>query len=225
MHSGKRRLARDQEREARDQVEAAIVHDLPSQLGPSPTPRTGLQPRQLRPHPHPRARGRAVVPDHAAGEGRQARREGDRTRALRNLPDGGGGGTARAVRPHLGADRKATSARPSPMLTRGVTAGQPGVELRPECVLGVPQSGRTALGGVPDPPWRASRRQNTLACEVTRAVSKTRDGDGPRPSGECPFKPRPRSLRVAAWPKHLEDGSNNDDTQGRSSYTACTLSA
>jgi hypothetical protein len=38
------------------------------------------------------------------------------------------------------------------MLTIGRSnRGQPGVALRPVCILGVPQSGRTALGDVPDP--------------------------------------------------------------------------
>src|SRR4029077_14996528 len=85
--------------------------------------------------------------DQLAREGGEDRREGDLARPLPRLPDGGGGGAARAGRPHLGADRKATSARPSPMLTlEGCNGRRPEVELRPECVLGVPQSGRTALG-------------------------------------------------------------------------------
>src|SRR5262249_52452131 len=36
-----------------DQVDAAVVHDLPGQRGPSPTPRARLQPRQLPAHPGP----------------------------------------------------------------------------------------------------------------------------------------------------------------------------
>jgi DDE family transposase len=123
--------------QARGQVDAAVVHDLPGQRGAPPTPRAGLQPGQLPPHARTAGRGRAVVADEPAGKGGEDRREGDRPRPLRDLPDGGGGGAARAVRPHLGADRKATSARPSPMLTlEGCNARQPGVELRPECVLG-----------------------------------------------------------------------------------------
>jgi Transposase DDE domain group 1 len=97
-------------------------------------------------------RGRTVVADHATGEGREDRRESDRPRPIRDLPDGGGGGVARAVRPHLGADREAAAARPGPMLTlEGCNGRQQGVERRPACVLGVPQSGRTARGDVPDP--------------------------------------------------------------------------
>jgi hypothetical protein len=66
--------------------------------------------------------------------------KGDRPRPLRDLPDGGGGGAERAVRPHLGADREAAAARPGPMLTlEGCNGRRPEVELRPECVLGVPQ--------------------------------------------------------------------------------------
>src|SRR5262245_18890014 len=72
-----------------------------------------------------------------------------------------------------------------------------GVELRPQCVLGVPPSGRMANTG---PPWRGSRpslpRQEggkSLHFEATRAVSRLRDGDGLRPSGKCRF---PRTFRV-----------------------------
>jgi hypothetical protein len=37
----------------------------------------------------------------------------------------------------------------------------------------------------PGPPWRASRRQNTLACEAATALCKPRDGDGHCPSRKC----------------------------------------
>jgi len=43
----------DQGGEECDQVDAAVVHDLPGQRGPSPTPRARLQPRQLPAHPGP----------------------------------------------------------------------------------------------------------------------------------------------------------------------------
>src|SRR5262249_51279182 len=165
--------------QARGQVDAAVVHDLPGQRGAPPTPRAGLQPGQLPPHARTAGRGRAAVADEPAGKGDEDRREGDRPRPLRDLPDGGGGGAARAVRPHLGADRKASSARPSPMLTlEGRNGRQPGVELRPECVLGC-RSQAERRSEVSRTPWRASRRQNTLACDVARAVSKPRDGGGP----------------------------------------------
>jgi hypothetical protein len=41
---------------------------------------------------------------------------------------------------------------------------------------------------VPIPTWHASRRQNILACDVARAVSKPRDGDGPHPSAKWRLK-------------------------------------
>src|SRR5262249_28986916 len=173
--------------QARGQVDAAVVHDLPGQRGAPPTPRAGLQPGQLPPHARTAGRGRAAVADEPAGKGDEDRREGDRPRPLRDLPDGGGGGAARAVRPHLGADRKASSARPSPMLTlEGCNGRQPGVELRPECVLGC-RSQAERRSEVSRTPWQASRRPNTLACDVARAVSKPRNGDGPHPSGKCRF--------------------------------------
>src|SRR5262249_36567242 len=129
-----------------------------------------------------------VVADQPAGEGGEDRGEGGFTRPLPGLPDGGGGGAARAVRPHLGADRKASSARPSPMPTlEGCNGRQPGVELRSECVLGC-RSQAERRSEVSRTPWQASRHQNTLACYVARAVSKPGDGDGPHPSGKCRFK-------------------------------------
>src|SRR5262245_8771281 len=84
----------DQGREARGQVDAAVVHDLPRERRLSPAARAGLQPRQLPPHPGAAGRDRAVVPDHAAGEGRQDRGEGDLARSLPRFPDGRGGGAA-----------------------------------------------------------------------------------------------------------------------------------
>jgi len=72
------------------------------------------------------------------------------------------------------------------MLTlEGCSGGPPGVELRPECVLGVPPSGRKPPGNDPDP--RASvealspppRRRKVLAFEATRAVSSPETRMGP----------------------------------------------
>jgi len=70
----------------------------PGQRGSSPASRAGLRPRQLPSHARPAGRGRAVVADEPAGEGGEDWREGDRTRPVRDLPDGGGGGAAGAVR-------------------------------------------------------------------------------------------------------------------------------
>jgi L-2,4-diaminobutyrate transaminase len=84
------------------------------------------------------------------------------------------------------------------MLTlEGCNGRRPRVELRPEYVLGVPQSGRTALGGVPAPPMAASRWQKTLACDVARAVSQSSDADGPHPSGKCRLKALSAFARIA----------------------------
>src|SRR5438094_6610034 len=75
----------------------------------------------------PAGRGRSVVADQPAGEGGEDRGQGDRPRPLRDLPDGGGGGAARAVQPHPLPDRAAAAARPGPMLTlEGDNGGPPG---------------------------------------------------------------------------------------------------
>ena len=72
------------------------------------------------------------------------------------------------------------------MLTlEGCNGGQPGVEVRPECVFAVPQSSRIALGDLPDRVAGAktvlslAQRPRTLAFEATRAVSRLRDEDAP----------------------------------------------
>src|SRR5947207_12159100 len=86
-----------------------------------------MQPRQLPAHPGATGRDRGVVADQPAGEGRQDRGEGDLAWPLPRLPDGRGGGAARAVRPPPRPDRQVTSAGPGPMLTReGATEGSRG---------------------------------------------------------------------------------------------------
>src|SRR5213080_195316 len=63
--------------------------------------------------------------------------------------------------------------------------GEPGVEMRPECVHGVLKSSRKSLGEVPEARGGRQegvlprREQKTLAFEATRAVSRLRDGAGP----------------------------------------------
>src|SRR5215472_3658914 len=47
-----------------------------------------------------------------------------------------------------------------------------------ERLIVVDDRAQRARGGVRTP-WQASRRQNTLACDVARAVSKPKDGNGP----------------------------------------------
>ena len=137
--------------------------------------------------------GRAMVADQPAGEGGEDRREGDRPRSLRDLPNGGSRRAVPAVRPHPGADRKATSARPRPMLTlEGGNARQPEVEPRPECVLRLPQSGPDGARRRPGAPWRASRscsrpprRRKNSCLRGHEGVSRHEDEGGPRPIGKC----------------------------------------
>src|SRR5262245_25334846 len=112
------RRAVDQRREARGQVDAAVVHDLPRKRRPAPTPCAGVQPRQLPPHAGLAGRDRAVVSEHAAREGGEDRREGDRARPLPRLPDGGSRRAARAVRPPPRPNRQAAAPRRGAMLTR-----------------------------------------------------------------------------------------------------------
>ena len=78
------RRAVDQGGQARGQVDAAVVHDLPRERRPAPAPRLGVQPRQLPPHPGSAGRGRAVVADEPAREGGEDRGEGDRPWPLRD---------------------------------------------------------------------------------------------------------------------------------------------
>src|SRR5262249_23382753 len=82
--------------------------------------------------------------------------------------------------------------RPGPMLTlEGGNGRRPGVELRPACVLGVPSSGRKPPGDDPDPrdgrrsPLSPTQNAETPCLRATRAVSRPRNGDGPRPSAKC----------------------------------------
>src|SRR5262245_21634393 len=66
----------DQGRQARSQVDAALVHDLPRECRPAAAPRAGVQPRQLPAHPGLAGRGRRVVADQPPREGGEDRREG-----------------------------------------------------------------------------------------------------------------------------------------------------
>jgi hypothetical protein len=65
----------DQGREARGQVDAAVVYDLPGERRSAATPRAGLQPRQLPAHARVASRSGAVVADELAREGSEDRRE------------------------------------------------------------------------------------------------------------------------------------------------------
>ena len=62
----------------------------------------------------------------------------------------------------------------------GRAGGEPGVEMRPECVHGVPKSSRKSLGEVPEAHGGRQegalprQEQKTLAFEAARAVSKLR---------------------------------------------------
>src|SRR5439155_23219356 len=170
----------DQGRQERGQVDATVVHGVPRERRPAPAPCAGLQPRQLPAHPGVAGGRGAVVTDKPTGEGGEDRCQGRGPWVLPRVPDGGGGGAPRAVRPHPGPDREAASAEPGPMLTLdGRGGGGPGVEMRPECVHGVPKSRRKSLGEVPEA--RGGRQeggpeQKALAFEATRAVSRLRDG-------------------------------------------------
>src|SRR5947208_1860508 len=107
----------DQGRQERGQVDATVVHGVPRERRPAPAPCAGLQPRQLPAHPGVAGGRGAVVTDKPTGEGGEDRCQGRRPWALPHVPDGGGGGAPRAVRPHPGPDREAASAEPGPMLT------------------------------------------------------------------------------------------------------------
>jgi hypothetical protein len=97
----------------------------------------------------------AVVAHKPAGEGGEDRGEGRRPRPLPRLPDGRGGGAPGAVPGYPPSDREAATSGAGPMLTLdGYGGRKPGVEMRPECVRGVPMSSRNALLQGSRSPWR-----------------------------------------------------------------------
>ena len=78
------------EAQERDQLDAAVMSQLPQQRGASSAARLGLQPGQLHANIGFAEGGRALVVDHAAGEAGEDRREGGQSRAVRHLPTSGG---------------------------------------------------------------------------------------------------------------------------------------
>ena len=66
-------------------------------------------------------RHREMVADEPAGEAREDRREASRTRALHDLPDGGGRRAARSVPAHSANDRRASTWANSAMLSQAAT--------------------------------------------------------------------------------------------------------
>src|SRR5205807_212480 len=99
--------AMDQGGRERPEVDAAVVPPIQGQPGPSAIVRLGVQPGEL-----PAAAGVAPVgadldADDAAREADQDRREGGASRPGSDVPAGGGGGPARAVRGAPGWDRSA----------------------------------------------------------------------------------------------------------------------
>jgi len=94
------------------QVDAAVMPFLRRQRRPPSAPCAGLQPRQFHADAGDAEGGGAVVTDQSAREAGQDRREGPLPRALRDVPDGRGRGTAADVcgdpdahRPAAGATR------------------------------------------------------------------------------------------------------------------------
>jgi hypothetical protein len=175
-------------RQARGLVDAAVVHDLPGQRGAPPTPRAGLHPGQLPPHARTAGRGQAVVAKSlrekvvkigakaiAPAATRSSRWRRWQCRASCSAASWSGSqGYVRQTQPHADARR----------VHRKAAGGRAAPGVRPRVPAVRPNGARRC----PGPPWRASRRQNTLACDVARAVSKPRDGDGPHPSGKCRLK-------------------------------------
>ncbi len=75
----------------RDQMDAAVVSQVPRQRRPAAASRPGLQSRQLHADAGLAEGDRALVADHAAGETGQDRRQGGQPRSIRHFPIGGGG--------------------------------------------------------------------------------------------------------------------------------------
>ena len=86
-----------QGRQERDQMDAAVVSQVPRQRRPAAASCPGLQPRQLHADAGVAEGGRALVADHAAGEVGEDRRQGGQPWPLRHLPIGRGGGAEGTV--------------------------------------------------------------------------------------------------------------------------------
>ena len=83
-------------------------------------------------------------------------------------------------RPSDGPHRSSRAAVSRPRFGEPEARQHAAVEARHRACYMVPCGARRC----PGPLWRASQRQNTIACDVASAVSKPRDGDGPHPSGK-----------------------------------------
>ena len=95
----------DQGRQARNQVDAALLSEVPCQRGAAPAARLGLQPGQLHAHAGAATGDRALVADDAQGEAGENRCPHGAPRPLRHLPDGRGRGLGTHVRANPRSDR------------------------------------------------------------------------------------------------------------------------
>ena len=74
----------------RDQLDEAVVPEVPRQRRPAAASRPGLQSRQFHAHAGSAEGGRALVIDDAAGEIGEDRSESGQPRAVRHFPTGRG---------------------------------------------------------------------------------------------------------------------------------------
>jgi hypothetical protein len=86
-----------QGRQERDQMDAAVVPQVPRQRGSTPASRPGLQPRQLHADFGSARRGGALVADDDTGKVGEDRSQGRLSRSLCHFPTGRGCGAKKAV--------------------------------------------------------------------------------------------------------------------------------
>ncbi len=184
------RLAIHQGRQERDQMDAAVVPQVPRQRRPAPASRPGLQSRQLHADTGFAEGGGALVLDDATGEAGQDWRQGSEPRPACHFPTGGGCGAEGAVPKNPPPHRWAATG-----LSTAMTALDPVASRSPDRT-GVCRESRGALsapGPVSGSGFRSPNRPDKGPNPTYRAGSR-RKVWSERPS--CYYR---RQLRGAIW--------------------------
>ena len=175
----------DHGRQARDQMDAALLPEVPQQRGPASASRARLRSRQLHAHAGPATGDCALVADHTAGEADQDRREDGPPRPLCHGPDGRGCRVGTDVRTDPCAHHPAAGTACAGMTRAVVGAGRmiPG-DLCPDDQEYSPEHCETAVGAGPGsersaPPTRIDHRI------AMKSPNGYRIGQNRRSSGEC----------------------------------------
>jgi hypothetical protein len=155
--------------------------DLRRQCRPPPAPCARVQPRQLHADAGDTQDGASVVANQPAREADQDRRKGRQPRALRDLPDGRGGGAATDVRRHPVADRPAARTASTRMRATGETRRATTPEVRPDA------GGATRLSTSTRSTKGFDRLPGTrhAICRCSRRPKGRSSSHDDRESGEC----------------------------------------